>query len=145
MGIVFQALYPAIDRHVAIKVIRTPAFSSREEVVELSMRLMREARAAGKLSHPNIVTVYSLDEHDDYLYVVMEFIKGQSLDHYVASGKLQQPSDAIPILRQIAEGLDYAHGRGIIHRDIKPANILIDSGGRVKITDFGIAEIASQK
>jgi serine/threonine protein kinase/formylglycine-generating enzyme required for sulfatase activity len=143
MGVVFRAHDPAIDRQVAIKVIRTPAFSSNEENANLRIRLMREARAAGRLSHPNIVTVYSLDEHEDFLYVVMEFVEGGSLDAHVGAGN-PRPSNAIPILRQVADALDYAHSEGIIHRDIKPANILIGRGGRVKITDFGIAKIAAQ-
>ena len=144
MGVVFRAHDPSIERHVAIKVIHANAYSSSEEADELRMRLVREARAAGKLSHPGIVTVNQLDEHDDSVYIVMEFVEGQSLAQLAAAGKGSTPPEAIAILRQIAEALDYAHGNGIVHRDIKPANVLIGRGERVKIADFGIAKIRSQ-
>ena len=144
MGVVYRALDPSIERYVAIKVIRTTLLSNGDEAANLRVRLVREAKAAGRLSHPGIVTVYHLGEHDDFLYVVMEFIEGQSLEQYVADGKPAEPRGAIPILHQIAEALDYAHDSGIFHRDVKPANVLIGAGGRVKITDFGIAKIVSE-
>jgi formylglycine-generating enzyme required for sulfatase activity/tRNA A-37 threonylcarbamoyl transferase component Bud32 len=146
MGVVFLARDPGIDRRVAIKVIHAHAYIGKEEAATLRMRLVREARAAGNLSHPGIVTVYHLDQQDDFLYIVMEFVEGRSLDKYLAAGgNAKTPEDSIRILRQIGEALDYAHQKGIFHRDIKPENVLIDEAGRAKITDFGIARIASQK
>jgi formylglycine-generating enzyme required for sulfatase activity/tRNA A-37 threonylcarbamoyl transferase component Bud32 len=145
MGVVFLARDPDIGRHVAIKVIHAHAYIGKEEAATLRMRLVREARAAGNLSHPGIVTVYHLDQQDDFLYIVMEFVEGQSLDKHLADGNAKTPEESIRILRQIGEALDYAHKRGIFHRDIKPENVLIDEAGRAKITDFGIARIASQK
>ena len=144
MGIVFRALDPAIERFVAIKVIHTPAFSTNEENANLRVRLVREAKAAGKLSHPGIVTIYHLGEQQDGLYIVMELVEGRSLEQSLAMGMLWDDASRIHMLRQIADALDYAHRMGIVHRDIKPANVLIGADGRVKLTDFGIAKIGSQ-
>src|ERR1051325_5938879 len=129
MGIVFRALDPSIERYVALKVIRTPDFGSQEETANLRMRLVREARAAGRLTPPCIAAVYNPEENAHSLYVVMEFVDGQSLEKHAASGNVSSPGETIHILRQIAEALDYAHSMGIVHRDIKPANILVAPGG----------------
>ncbi|HPT26932.1 MAG TPA: bifunctional serine/threonine-protein kinase/formylglycine-generating enzyme family protein [Bryobacteraceae bacterium] len=145
MGVVYQAEDLAIGRQIAVKVVRLDQFSSAEEKAQLRLRLMREASAAGKLNHPGIVTVYQLGEHEEVVYVAMELIDGRSLDEILASGAVFGTVVIFSILRQVAAALDYAHSLGIVHRDIKPANILVRTDGTAKISDFGIAKIASQK
>src|ERR1017187_6803437 len=144
MGVVFRGFDPAIGRPVAIKIIRADQFASPEEVSDLKLRFAREAASAGKLSHPNIVTVYHLGEEGDLQYLVLELVNGCSLEKTLANGQPQDPKIAISIVAQVADALDYAHSEGIVHRDVKPANILVRPDGKVKITDFGIARIASQ-
>ncbi len=145
MGVVYRAEDPAIGREVAIKVVRLDQFSSSDEKAQLRLRLMREASAAGKLNHHGIVTVYQLGEHEDVVYVAMELVDGKSLGDVLSSGVVFQQATIFSVLRQIAVALDYAHAAGIVHRDVKPANILLRADGSAKISDFGIAKIASQK
>jgi len=143
MGVVFRARDPLMAREVAIKMIHTAGFGSNERTAELRTRLIQEARAAGNLSHPGIVTVYDLGEGEDFIYIVMELVHGESLDCYLArNGPYAQ--DAVSILAQVAAALDFAHLNGVIHRDVKPENILLAAGGRAKIADFGIAKIKDQ-
>jgi serine/threonine protein kinase len=145
MGAVFRARDPKIDRTVAIKTIAVPA-SSRHDAEHYRQRFFREAQAAGRLSHPGIVTIYDVgeDEAAHTPFIVMECVEGDSLDRVVAAapaGKLSREI-ALRLLRQIAEALDYAHRQGIVHRDIKPANIMVTPEGQPKIADFGIAKLA---
>jgi serine/threonine protein kinase len=145
MGAVFRARDPKIDRTVAIKTIAVPA-SSRHDAEHYRQRFFREAQAAGRLSHPGIVTIYDVgeDEAAHTPFIVMECVEGDSLDRVVAAapaGKLSREI-ALRLLRQIAEALDYAHRQGIVHRDIKPANIMVTAEGQPKIADFGIAKLA---
>ncbi|SPE39576.1 putative Calcium/calmodulin-dependent protein kinase [Candidatus Sulfopaludibacter sp. SbA3] len=144
MGVVYRGFDPAIGRAVAIKIIRLNEFATAAEKAELRFRFAREATAAGKLSHPNIVTVHQLGEQGDLQYLVLELVDGQSLEKTLADGQRQDRGIAVSILTQVAGALDYAHGEGIVHRDVKPANILVRADGKVKITDFGIARISSQ-
>ena len=144
MGVVFRGLDPSINRAVAIKVIRSQEFSTADENAEARLRFTREASAAGRLSHPNIVTVYQLGEERDFQYLVMELVPGNSLEKLMGTGTPMKPEQALGILRPIADALDHAHGEGVVHRDIKPANILVRPDGKVKITDFGIARVVSQ-
>jgi len=144
MGVVFRGFDPAIRRPVAIKVILGGQSASPNERAELRVRLAREAAAAGRLSHPNIVTVYQLGEVDGNQYLVEELVTGRPLSTLLADGEPMSPDDSIAILSQIASALDYAHGQGVVHRDVKPANILVREDRTVKITDFGIAHLASQ-
>jgi tRNA A-37 threonylcarbamoyl transferase component Bud32 len=137
MGVVFRGFDPAIGRQVAIKVIRAQAFATNEENQGARLRFAREAAAAGRLSHPNIVTVFQFGEEHDYQFLVMEFVAGKALDQ-------SDPRERLPILRQLAGALDYAHAHGVVHRDVKPANVLMQANGQVKLTDFGIARISSQ-
>jgi hypothetical protein len=145
MGVVFRARDPKIDRTVAIKTISVPA-SSKHDIEHYRQRFFREAQAAGRMSHPGIVTIYDVgeDETTHTPFIVMECVEGNSLDRVVATastGKL--PRDmALKLLRQIAEALDYAHRQGIVHRDIKPANVMVTTEGQPKIADFGIAKLA---
>ncbi|HLK08233.1 MAG TPA: serine/threonine-protein kinase [Candidatus Angelobacter sp.] len=145
MGAVFRARDPKIDRTVAIKTIAVPA-SSKHDAEHYRQRFFREAQAAGRLSHPGIVTIYDVgeDEATHTPFIVMECVEGDSLDRVVAATAAKKlPREiALKLLRQIAEALDYAHRQGIVHRDIKPANIMVTTEGQPKIADFGIAKLA---
>jgi serine/threonine protein kinase len=143
MGVVYHATDPAIGRSVAIKTIRIRDIHDTLQREKLRERLFREARSAGVLSHPNIVTIYDMDEVDELAYIAMAYVNGPTLEKILASEKALSGANMLRILRQTAAGLDYAHGRGIVHRDIKPANIMTDEDGAVKITDFGIAKITA--
>lgn len=145
MGIVYRALDPAIGRTVAVKTIRLGDFQDPAERARLRERLFREARSAGVLSHPNIVTIYDIAEENDTAYVFLEFVDGQTLEQMLAAPEPLDRERLIDILRQTAAALDYAHQKGIVHRDIKPANIMVSVDGQAKITDFGVAKIVSQQ
>ena len=145
MGAVFRARDPKINRIVAIKTISVPE-SDSTEMEHYRQRFFREAQAAGRLSHPGIVTIYDVDEDPvtQTPFIVMEYAEGRTLAEFVAQspdGKLA-PATALDLVEQIALALDYAHGAGIVHRDIKPANIIVTAEGRAKIMDFGIAKLA---
>lgn len=142
MGVVYKARDPKIDRLVAIKTISIFAHTPEEDR-EFRERLFTEAKAAGRLSHPGIVTVYDVSEDPDTLnpYIVMEYVAGDSLERHVAESAERFPlGSALALVEQVAEALDYAHSQGIVHRDIKPGNILLPESGPPKITDFGIAK-----
>jgi serine/threonine protein kinase len=143
MGVVYHATDPAIGRSVAIKTIRIRDITDTQQRAKLRDRLFREARSAGVLSHPNIVTIYDMDEVEGLAYIAMAFVNGPTLEKILGSDAPLSGTNMLRILRQTAAGLDYAHGRGIVHRDIKPANIMTDEDGAVKITDFGIAKITA--
>jgi serine/threonine-protein kinase len=145
MGIVYRAEDPAIGRTVAVKTIRLGDFSDPAERERLRERLFREARSAGVLSHPNIVTIYDIAEENETAFVFMEFVDGQALEQMLASGAPLHKRVILDVLRQTAAALDYAHQKGVVHRDIKPANIMVSRDGEVKITDFGVARIVSQQ
>jgi hypothetical protein len=156
-GVVYKALDPKIGRHVAIKTIlpeaaaedvrlSTPANPSsvtgtmRSPQGSLYQRLLIEAQSAGRLSHPNIVTIHELDEQAGTTFIVMEYVAGKTLSAAMTDGQMKR--DAIlAILRQIADALDHAHQHDIVHRDIKPANVLVTPQKLVKVTDFGIAKV----
>lgn len=137
-GIVYRALDPSIGRVVAIKTIlaRTESSAGRE----LRERFRREARSAGVLSHPNIVTVHDFSDSGDPMFIAMEFVEGRTLADFMSDGALALDF-ILGVLRSAAGALDYAHAQRIVHRDVKPANFLIDKNGRLKITDFGIAKM----
>jgi tRNA A-37 threonylcarbamoyl transferase component Bud32 len=143
MGVVYHATDPAIGRSVAIKTIRIHDIHDKQQREKLRERLFREARSAGVLSHPNIVTIYDMDEVDGLAYIAMAYVNGPTLEKILASQTPLSGVKMLRILRQAASALDYAHGRGIVHRDVKPANIMTDEDGAVKITDFGIAKITA--
>jgi eukaryotic-like serine/threonine-protein kinase len=142
MAVVFRAHDPAIGRAVAVKIIRSDSYSTAQEMEQLRLRFAREAAAAGKLSHPNIVTIYQLGEQNGAPFMVMELIQGSSLSQLISKGNSLGPT--LEILRQTAAALDYAHSQGIVHRDVKPSNIMVREDGSVKLTDFGIAHITAQ-
>jgi serine/threonine-protein kinase len=141
MGVVYHAIDPAIGRPVAIKTIRIRDINDTQQRDRLRERLFREARSAGVLSHPNIVTIYDIDEVDGLAYIAMAYVNGPTLEKVLASETAISGARMLRILRQAAGALDYAHSKGIVHRDVKPANIMTDEDGSVKITDFGIARI----
>lgn len=138
MGVVYKAQDPTIGRVVALKTVRLDVHGLENENV--LRRFKNEARAAGILNHPNIVTIYDAGEQDGLFYMAMEFIEGTTLHAMLMERRVLPPEEIIEITRQICKGLDYAHSQGIIHRDIKPANIMITANGAVKIMDFGIAK-----
>jgi serine/threonine protein kinase len=143
MGVVYHALDPNIGRPVAIKTLRIADMRKPEDQQRLRERLLREARSAGLLSHPGIVTIYDVEQQGDLAYIAMEYVDGPTLDQLLSQGGSIAPTQLFSILGQTAAALDYAHQKGIVHRDIKPANIMIAADGTAKITDFGIAKITT--
>jgi eukaryotic-like serine/threonine-protein kinase len=138
MADVYRAYDPSISRVLAIKVLK-PQFRRDREYVA---RFLREAKAAGALSHPNIVTIFDVGEAGGHPYIAMELLDGEPLDRIVARRGRLPPGEVIAIGLQLAEALRYAHGEGVVHRDIKPSNIIVSGGGRaLKILDFGIARL----
>jgi len=137
MGVVYEALDPTIGRKIALKTIRFDGIGTTAD--EAARRFKNEARAAGGLNHPNIVTVYDAGEDHGILYLAMEFIEGITLEARLRAQRTIATAQTIDMVRQICSGLDFAHAKGIVHRDIKPGNILLAEHGLVKITDFGIA------
>jgi predicted Ser/Thr protein kinase len=138
MGVVYKAQDPTIGRTVALKTMRLDGHGI--ESAELVRRFQNEARAAGLLNHPNIVTIYDAGEHEGIFYIAMEYIEGTTLDQLLAQRQMLDSDEVVRISREICKGLDYAHAHGIVHRDVKPANIMITARGSVKIMDFGIAK-----
>jgi serine/threonine protein kinase len=145
MGIVYLAKDPLIGRLVALKTIRPSAHADDEDTREFQARFVREAQAAGILNHPSIVTVHDIgvDDPTGVSFIAMEYVEGQNLKEVLAAGRPLSFEQAADIISQVAEGLDFAHSKGIVHRDVKPANIILLEGNRAKITDFGIAKITS--
>ncbi len=141
MGTVYQARDPYIDRMVALKRIALSEFLPDDQKEEFKARFFVEARAAGGLKHPNIVTIHDVDEAGGVPFMAMEFLEGGSLAKLMKERGALPMDEASAIVRQVALGLAYAHERGIVHRDIKPDNILLDRNGRVVITDFGAAHL----
>jgi len=136
MGVVYRAYDPQIDRPVALKVLREDRMTSEAFV----QRFLKEAKAIGRLSHPNIVTVFDAGEDKGTIYIAMELLEGNSLNRMAEDNRLTL-KETVHLGIQIADTLDYAHRKGIVHRDVKPSNIILQSNGQIKITDFGIAHI----
>ncbi|HEY2133157.1 MAG TPA: serine/threonine-protein kinase [Acetobacteraceae bacterium] len=140
MGVIYRAHDPEIDRRVAIKLIRADLLDGKERAEYLE-RFRREAQAAGRCSHPNIVAVYDFAMHGGNPFLAMEFVDGISLGQAYERGTNFTVTDAIALMQQILGALGAAHATGVVHRDIKPANILLASGNFVKVTDFGISRV----
>ncbi len=138
MATVYRAFDPEIDRTIAIKLLQSEL--CRDE--EYRMRFLREAKAAGMLSHPNIVTIYDVGEYDSQPYIAMELIEGMQISDLIKTGQSVPVWDVVDIGIQLARALDYAHSKGIVHRDIKPGNImLVKATNTIKVADFGICRI----
>ena len=141
MGVVYKARDPLIGRLVAIKSIPESLGLETGKKEDYIKRLFQEAKAAGALQHPNIVTIYDVGESEQGPFIAMEYLDGITLKEILSRGKKLNLSQVVELTRQVGEGLDYAHSRGIVHRDIKPANLMIVEGRLVKIMDLGIARL----
>ena len=141
MGVVYKATDSVLERMVAVKTVNMAL--ERDGTDKFEARFYQEARAAGSLNHPNIVTVYDVGKAGDIAYIAMEFIEGEELRTLIGEGRPLAVEKAVSIAAQVAEGLSYAHQHGVVHRDIKPANIMVAPSGPAKITDFGIARMRS--
>ncbi len=142
MGVVYLGKDPKINRTVAIKTMALSQEFEADELDEVKERFFREAETAGRLNHPNIVTIFDAGEEHDLAYIAMEFLKGKDLTPFTKPGSLLDVRKVIDIVVKSAEALDYAHAENVVHRDIKPANIMYEPDqGNVKLTDFGIARI----
>src|SRR6476619_4320687 len=139
MGTVYKAVDPIIDRTVAIKTINLNL--SRQELEEYEARFQQEIKAAGRLNHPNIVTIYDVGKTDQVAYMAMEFLEGKELKDMIASGQIPPADHVVDIIAQVADGLHFAHQQDIVHRDVKPSNIMVMKNMLAKITDFGIARL----
>src|SRR5207302_7592179 len=143
MGVVYKALDSVLERPVAVKTVNITL--EREYADKYEKRFYQEARAAGSLNHPNIVTIHDVGKAGDVVFMAMEYIEGVELRTLISEGQPLRVAQALSIAAQIAEGLAYAHQRGVVHRDVKPANIMVLANGPVKITDFGIARMRGSR
>jgi serine/threonine-protein kinase len=143
MGVVYKARDPMLDRIVAIKTVNLTL--PKDELAEYEARFYQEAKAAGGLSHRNIVVIHDIGRSERVAYMAMEFLEGQELRRMLQSHVTITLAQALEIAAQVADGLQYAHDRQIIHRDIKPANIMVLADGCIKITDFGIARMRNNE
>ena len=141
MGTVWRARDPLIERTVAIKTVAIAQL--RQDDADAETRFLREAQSAGRLSHPNIVTIFDVGETDELAYIAMEYLPGATLRDVMNTGPM--PLDlALDTTLQMAEALAFAHEHGVIHRDVKPANVVVTGrNGRIKLTDFGIAHLTN--
>lgn len=143
MGAVFLGYDPATDRHVALKTMSLAQEFQGDELADARARFLREAEMAGRLQHPDIVSIIDAGEQDGVAFIAMELIEGVDLSQHTQGTRLLPLAQLLPIVARVAEALAYAHSRGVTHRDIKPANIMIDlRAGSVKVMDFGVARVA---
>lgn len=142
MGLVYEGLDPRLERTVAVKTILKSHMLDETMADEYSARFVREAQAAGRLNHPNIVTVFDFGQQDEVAYLVMELICGRELAAHFEDNHHFDLPQTVRIMGELLDALGYAHERGIVHRDVKPANVMIETSGRVKLTDFGVARLA---
>jgi tRNA A-37 threonylcarbamoyl transferase component Bud32 len=140
MGVVYKGFDPVIERTVAIKTVRKDLVDP-ELAVQVMARFKNEAKAAGRLLHPNIVSVYEYGEDDANAFIAMEYVDGTGLREYLNRKATFDLGQIVAIVSQVLEALDFAHERGVVHRDIKPANLILTAAGAVKVADFGIARI----
>ncbi len=140
MGVVYKAFDPHIERVVAVKTVRKDLVDP-DLAVQVMARFQNEAKAAGRLLHPNIVSVYEYDEDDVNAFIAMEYVEGTGLREYLNRKASFDLGQIVAIVSQLLLALDFAHERGVVHRDVKPANLILTSGGTLKVADFGIARI----
>ncbi len=143
MGLVYLGKDPTIQRFVAIKTMRLDQIDHDDKLQDVKARFFREAESTGRLSHPNIVTIYDAGEEDDLGYIAMELIEGTPLKQWARKPNLMPVNEVLLTVATVADALDYAHQQGVVHRDIKPANIMLTKDRIVKVMDFGIAKMAS--
>jgi eukaryotic-like serine/threonine-protein kinase len=143
MGVVYLGEDPTIHRPVAIKTMRLDQADDPDLVKEVKTRFFHEAESTGRLSHPNIVTIYDAGEEEALGYIAMEFLEGVTLKAWCRKEHLLPVRQAVNLAATVADALDYAHRQGIVHRDVKPSNIMLTKGNAVKVTDFGIARITT--
>ncbi|WP_367180981.1 serine/threonine-protein kinase [uncultured Piscinibacter sp.] len=142
MGAVYLGRDPQIGRQVAIKTLTLSREFAGDQLAESRRRFFREAETAGRLQHPDIVTIFDAGEAQDLAYIAMEYIRGEDLQRHTAPGRLLPVQQVLEIVARVADALAYAHSQGVVHRDIKPANVMVDlAGGLVKVTDFGVARL----
>lgn len=141
MGVVYQAFDPVIHRPVALKTIRRPLLQSAAPDMSAALRFRHEAQAAGRLSHPNIVSVYEYGEDGEDTFIAMEYVEGHPLARGTTRGVRLPVADVLSVMAQLLDALHAAHEQGVWHRDVKPANLIVTPDGRLKVTDFGIARI----
>ena len=144
MGVVYLGKDPKINREVAIKTLRFQDEFEPSDMKAMKERFFREAESAGRLVHPNIVTIYDAGDDGDISYIAMELLSGTDLKDYTGKDKLLPVAETLETMAKVADALDYAHSQNVVHRDIKPANIMRLKDGKIKVTDFGIARITSQ-
>ena len=142
MGIVYEAFDTVIERRVALKMLRTEVFPA-EQLPEVRARLKREAHSAGKLSHPNIVTIFDYGEHQGVPYIVMDLMEGEELAKSLDGGGRLALAVVVRIMQQLLSALGYAHENGVVHRDLKPSNMFVLRDGTLKVVDFGLARTES--
>ncbi|HVF63932.1 MAG TPA: serine/threonine-protein kinase [Casimicrobiaceae bacterium] len=140
MGVVYEAYDPMIKRVVALKTVRADQLARDDAPVVLA-RFRREAQAAGRLTHPNIVAIYDFDEDEGTAFIAMEHVAGRDLKELFESGQRFTTADAVRLMGQVLDALDYSHRQGVVHRDVKPGNVFVQPDGTVKVADFGIAHI----
>ena len=140
MGAVYKGYDPTLDRYVAVNVLAPHLVWDKESV----QRFVREARAAARLKHAGIVTIYDVGQEASWYYFVMEYLEGETLTEVIQQRGQLPPDEVVRVLRPLADALDYAHHRGLVHRDIKPGNVIVSPEGLVTLTDFGIARAAQE-
>lgn len=141
MGMVYEGLDTRLGRTVAIKTVLRSFLADDNTAADYAVRFEREAQAAARLNHPNIVALFDFGEQEDVSYIVMEFIRGRELAETFKAGERFTPQQTLRLMTELLDALGAAHDSGIIHRDVKPANVLIDESGRVKLADFGVARV----
>jgi len=144
MGVVYEAFDTVIERNVALKLLRTDVFAA-EQLADVGVRFKREAHSAGKLSHPNIVTIFDYGEHEGAPYIVMDLMSGQELSRRLEAGARLPLAETVRIITELLAALSYAHEGGVVHRDIKPSNLFLLRDGTLKVVDFGVARVESSE
>jgi len=142
MGVVYKGFDPVIERTVALKTIRKDVLAAKD-LEPLLTRFKHEAQAAGRLTHPGIVTVYDYGDDGETVFIAMEFVQGRELKELLDQNERIQLAVSVNLITQLLDALAYSHAHGVVHRDIKPGNIILLGDGRIKVTDFGIAKIES--
>ena len=145
MGVVYAAVDTRLGRRVAIKTVQRGFLADESTASEFAARFEREAQAAARLSHPNIVTIFDFGEQDGESYIVMEFIPGRELAKVIDSGERLTLQQTVTLISELLDALGAAHAQGIVHRDVKPANVMLDATGHVKLADFGVARLVDNQ